>query len=159
YSLSDRALALATAAKGRLPLIVLGRASLSNTRHQFREGLRLARRAVSLDRDDASAYGALGDALLNLGRYRQAFATYDHMALLTPGIASYTRVANARELIGRPAAAAEADLLAPAADRSLVPEHVAFALVQLGNVRFNMGRLAAAQQAYRTALRRHPGYV
>src|SRR5918911_1900969 len=46
YALSDRALARATAAGGRLPLIVEGRAALANTRHQFREGLRLARLAV-----------------------------------------------------------------------------------------------------------------
>ncbi len=159
YSLSDRALARASANRGRLPLIVLGRASLANTRHQFAEGVRLARRAVELDPENGSAYGALGDALLNLGRYDRAFAAYDRMAVLSPGIASYTRVANARELLGRPAAAAEADVLAPEADRSLVPEHVAWAMVQLGNVRFNTGRLDEAAKAYRDALRRRPGYV
>src|SRR5206468_5311018 len=102
YRLSGEALRRSSAAGGRLPLIVQGRASLANTRHRFREGLRLARRAVRLDPENASAYGALGDALLNLGRYREAFKVYDHMALLSPGIASYTRVASARELIGRP---------------------------------------------------------
>src|SRR5436190_12081389 len=97
YSLSGRALARAAAAGGRLPLIAQGRASLANTRHQFGEGLRLARGAVALDPENGSAYGALGDALLNLGRYRRAFGVYDKMAVLAPGIASYTRVANARE--------------------------------------------------------------
>ena len=159
YALSDRALRRAAAAGGHLSLIVQGRASLANSRHRFAEGLMLARRAVRLDANNASAYGALGDALLNLGRYAAAFTAYDRMAVLAPGIASYTRVASARELIGRPAAAAEADVLAPQADRSPVPEHLAWTLVQLGNVRFNTGRLGEAAAAYRAALRRLPGYV
>ena len=158
YSLSSRALERAAAIGGREALVAQGRASLANTRHRFSDGLHLAREAIRLDPENGSAYGALGDAFLNLGRYREAFRAYDHMAVAAPGIASYTRVANARELIGRPAAAIEADRLALDAD-STVPEHVAWTMVQIGNVRFNMGRLADAAQAYRKALRRLPGYV
>jgi tetratricopeptide (TPR) repeat protein len=158
YRLSGEALRRAASAGGPRPLITQGEASLANTRHRFRDGLRLARLAISLDPDNGSAYGALGDSLLNLGRYRQAFAAYDQMALVAPGIASYTRVANARELLGRRAAAAQADVLALQTD-STVPEHVAWTMVQLGNVRFNMGRLAEAAKAYRMALARLPRYV
>ena len=158
YRLSGEALRRAARAGGQRALIVQGEASLANTRHRFREGLGLARLAIGLAPDSASAYGALGDALLNLGRYRLAFKAYDHMALLAPGIASYTRVANARELLGRPAGAAEADGLALQTD-STVPEHVAWTMVQLGNVRFNMGLLDQAEEAYRRALARLPGYV
>jgi tetratricopeptide (TPR) repeat protein len=159
YRLSGEALRRASNAGGRRALIVQGEASLANTRHRFRDGLRLARLAIGLDPDNGSAYGALGDALLNLGRYRQAFAAYDRMALVAPGIASYTRVANARELLGRPAEAAQADALALQTGDSTVPEHVAWTMVQLGNVRFNMGRLAAAAKAYRMALARLHRYV
>jgi tetratricopeptide (TPR) repeat protein len=42
---------------------------------------------------------------------------------------------------------------------STVPEHVAWALVQLGNAEFNQGRLDAAAKAYRRALSRLPRYV
>jgi tetratricopeptide (TPR) repeat protein len=159
YRLSNKALQRADAAGGRRPLIVQALASLANTRHRFKDGLALARRAVQLDPENGSAYGALGDALLNLGRYEEAFNAYDRMAVLAPGIASYTRVANARELLGRPAAAIEADALAPEADRSPVPEHVAWTLVQLGNVHFNTGQLEKAAKTYRDALRQLPGYV
>src|SRR5919198_227054 len=159
YKLSGEALRRASSAGGQRALIVQGEASLANTRHRFRDGLRLARLAISLAPDNAAAYGALGDALVNLGRYRPAFKAYDRMTLLTPGIASYTRVASARELLGRPAAAAEADELALQTGDSIVPEHVAWTLVQLGNVRFNMGRLTAAAKAYRMALSRLPRYV
>lgn len=158
YRLSDTALHRANAAGGQTPLVVQGEASLANTRHQFRKGLRLAREAVQLDPYNGSAYGALGDALLNLGRYNRAFRVYDRMALLAPGVASFTRVANARELLGRPAAAAQADELALEAG-STVPENLAFAAVQLGNTRFNTGRLAQAAAAYRRALLVLPGYV
>ena len=158
YSLSGRALARAARAGGPLPLVVQGEASLANTRHRFSDGLRLARRAVALDPDNGSALGALGDALLNLGRYRPAFADYDRMVLTAPGIASYTRVANARELIGHRAAAAQADRDALAIDHT-VPENIAWTMVQLGNVSFNRGHLAAAGRAYERALARYPGYV
>src|SRR5918911_2887099 len=159
YKLSGEALRRASSAGGQRAVIVQGEASLANTRHRFRDGLRLARLAISLAPDNASAYGALGDALVNLGRYRAAFEAYDRMTLLAPGIASYTRVASARELLGRPAAAAEADELALQTGDSTVPEHVAWTMVQLGNVRFNMGLLDQAEAAYRRALARLPGYV
>jgi tetratricopeptide (TPR) repeat protein len=158
YRLSGNALEQASAADGPLPLIVQAHASLANTRHRFARGLALARRAVKLDPLNASAYGALGDALVNLGRYRAGFAAYDRMAVLAPGIASYARVANARELLGRPAAAIGALKLALDAD-STVPEQVGWTLVQLGNEYFNTGRLTRAADAYRTALRRVRGYV
>jgi tetratricopeptide (TPR) repeat protein len=158
YKLSGEALQRASRAGGPLPLIVQGQASLANTRHRFDNGLRLARLAIRLDPENGAALGALGDALLNLGRYRKAFKVYDRMALLAPGVASFTRVANARELLGRPGAAAEADRLALETD-STVPEHVAWTAVQLGNVYFNTGRLEEAAGAYRKALVRLPGYV
>src|SRR5207249_10576017 len=109
YRLSGEALHRAAAAGGPLPVIAQGEASLANTRHRFREGLRLANEAIGLDPYNGSAYGALGDALLNLGRYRQAFKVYDKMSLISPGIASFTRVGSARELTGRPDAAVGPD--------------------------------------------------
>jgi tetratricopeptide (TPR) repeat protein len=158
YRLSDTALRRAAAAGGPPALIAQSEASLANTRHRFGDGLRLATEAVQLDAENGSAYGALGDALLNLGRYGQAFKVYDGMALRAPGIASFTRVANARELIGRPRAAIAADELALEADAT-IPEQIAWTMTQIGNVDFNMGRLEAAAKAYRRALRRFPGYV
>ena len=158
YRLSGEALRRAAAAHGPRALVVQAEASLANTRHRFGSGLALGRRAVRLDPENASAYGALGDALLNLGRYRPAFAAYDRMAVLAPGIAAFVRVASARELLGNPDGAIEALRLALEAD-STVPEQVAWTRVQLGNVYFNTGRLDRAETAYRAALRRLPGYV
>jgi tetratricopeptide (TPR) repeat protein len=158
YRLADTALHRASAMGGPQPLIAQGEASLANTRHRFRDGLRLATEAIGLDSGNGSAYGALGDALLNLGRYPQAFKVYDQMALKAPGIASFSRVANARELVGHPNAAVAADELALEADAT-IPEQIAWTMTQIGNVNFNMGRLGAAANAYRRAVRRFPGYV
>jgi len=158
YRLSQLALDRAASAGGPTGVVAQGRASLANTRHRFTQGLRLARQAIALDPENGSAHGALADALLNLGRYKQAFRVYDEMALRWPGIASFTRVANARELIGHPRAAVAADELALEADTS-IPEQVAWTMTQIGNVDFNMGMLAAAAKAYRHAILRFPGYV
>lgn len=158
YSLSERALRRANHYAQTSPLAVAGLASLADTRHRFRAALPLARAALRANPDDATALGALGDAWLNLGRYRRAFAAYDRMAFLSPSVASYGRVAHARELLGRPYAAADALELALSL-RVPVREHRAAALVQLGNLRFNTGRLALARRSYTAALAALPGYV
>jgi tetratricopeptide (TPR) repeat protein len=158
YRLSGEALGRAEAHSAPRELVLQAEAALANTRHRFRDGLRLAREALRLEPLDASADGALGDALFNLGRYRAAFRVYDRMALLAPGVASFTRIASARELIGHRAAAAGADELAIESG-SVIPENEAWAMVQLGNVYFNGGRLDDAARAYRRAMRRLPGFV
>src|SRR5439155_26724681 len=114
--------------------------------------------ALLANPDNATALGALGDAFLNRGRYRKAFVAYNRMAFLSPSVASYSRIAHARELLGRPLAAAEALRLALTL-RVPVREHRAAALVQLGNVEFNSGHLAAARRSYVEAVVALPGYV
>ena len=42
----------------------------------------------------------IGDALVELGRYRAAFQAFDTMASKQPSLASYARIAHARELVG-----------------------------------------------------------
>lgn len=155
YTLSARALART---RPDDPVAVTARSSLANSRHRFLDALALARRALSLDGESASAHGALGDALFNLGRYDDAFTAYDRMADLAPSVGSFARVAFARELLGRPAAAVEAMELALEAG-STVPEYTAWAYVQLGNLHFSLGELEPALDAYRLALEAVPGYV
>jgi tetratricopeptide (TPR) repeat protein len=154
FTLSERALRMA----GSGGLTDTGLAALAVSRHRFAAALPLAREALRANPEDATARGALGDALLNLGRYRRAFAAYDRMAELSPSVASYSRIAHARELIGRPRAAAEALELALTLQVP-VREHRAAGLVQLGNVKFNRGDLVGARRAYAAALASFPGYV
>lgn len=158
FTLSDHALRQAGALSGAGGLADTGLAALAVSRHRFISARRLARAALRANPQDAMALGALGDALLNVGRYRQAFVAYNRMAELSPSVASYSRIAHARELIGRPHAAAEALELALTL-RTPLREHRAAALVQLGNVKFNAGDLEGARGAYVAALAALPGYV
>jgi tetratricopeptide (TPR) repeat protein len=139
-------------------LAVTGLAVLATSRHRFGEALALAERARRLRPRTAGVYGALGDALVEIGRYDEAFAAFDRMAGLRPSLASYARVSYARELIGDTEGAITAMRLAVAAGGGNA-ENTAWALLQLGHLYFNSGRLAPAKAAYRAAAARFPGYV
>jgi tetratricopeptide (TPR) repeat protein len=138
-------------------LTLTGFASLAASRHRFAEARRWSARALRLNPASAEAHGILGDALAELGRYREAFRAYERMAARKPGLAAYARVSYARELLGRPEAAIAAMELAVRAG-SANGENVAWALVELGNLHFNSGRLRPAERAYRGALARFPAY-
>jgi tetratricopeptide (TPR) repeat protein len=158
YPRSAVALTRATRLDPHNQLAVTGLAALAASRHRFSEARRLAMRARRLAPDSAGPLGVLGDALVELGRYRAAFAAFDRMAALKPNLASYSRVSYARELLGDTKGAIAAMGLAVEAGEGTV-EPQAWTLVQLGNLYFNDGRLASASRAYREALERFPGYV
>ena len=157
YSLAERALRGALAADTRDPIALSGLASLAASRHEFRESLRLARRAVAAAPYTARGYGLVGDALLELGRYDQAFRAFDRMVAIKPTLAGYARIAYARELSGRPRAAIAAMELA--LDAAGLPEPTAWTLVELGKLHFGLGELSEARHAFRAALAAFPGYV
>jgi len=135
-----------------------GLGSLALSRHRFREALVLGNRAVALSPTTARGYGVVGDALVELGRYRDAFHAFDTMARLRPGLSSYARVSYARELLGRLDAARSALLLArdAAVDE---PEPTAWTETQLGKLELARCRYAVAAAHLQTALHVFPGYV
>ena len=96
---------LATAALGQLAL----------SRHRFREALAFGLRAHHISPTTAGVYGVIGDAELELGRYPDAFRSFDRMASLKPSLASYARISYASELLGHDAAAEQAMALAASA--------------------------------------------
>ena len=135
-----------------------GLASLALSRHRFGEALVLARRARALAPTEARTLGAIGDALVELGRYRKAFATFDKLARLKPGLAAYARVSYARELLGdRPGAIAAMRLAAETA----VPgsEAAAWTALQLGKLFNSGGDHTSAERQFRIALAHVPGYA
>ena len=136
---------------------VLGLGSLALIRHDFREALALGRRAQRLLPGSARPYGVVGDALVELGRYGAAFAAIDRMASLKPNLASYARVAYARELVGDRGGAIAAMELALEAGAGQ-PEPTAWAHVELAKLELGHGRLDAARRHARGALRTFPGY-
>jgi tetratricopeptide (TPR) repeat protein len=135
-----------------------GLASLALSRHQFGEALRLARRARALAPTEARTLGAIGDALVELGRYRDGFAVFDKLALLKPGLPAYARVSYARELLGDRAGAIAAMQLAA---ETAVPgsEAAAWASLQLGKLIALGGDHTSAERQFRIALAHVPGYA
>jgi tetratricopeptide (TPR) repeat protein len=135
-----------------------GLGSLALSRHQFARALRIGRETLRLSPTTASSYGIVGDAEIELGRYRQAFKDFDTMARLKPDVAAYARVAYARELLGNQRGAVTAMKLA--VDAALDErEPTAWTHWQLGKLHWMHGQLRAAAREYRFALQVFPGYV
>ena len=136
---------------------LLGAGSLALARHHFRDALELGRRARAINPDNASVYGIIGDAQIELGEYANAFASFQQMVDLRPDIASYARISYARELNGDRAGAIRAMQQAVEAG-AYNAEATNWARVQLGNLYFDQGDLVQAEQAYQTALNALPDY-
>jgi tetratricopeptide (TPR) repeat protein len=158
YPRSYRALREALALEPTNALTFRGLASLAASRHRFGESLELARRAREYEPLNAAVFGLLGDAYLELGRYRRAFAAFDRMAAIKPGTLAYARVSYARELLGNTGGAIAAMRMAVSAAGS-DGEAAAWANAQLGNLHLNSGRLVLATVAFRRALRAFPMYA
>jgi Flp pilus assembly protein TadD len=69
----------ATRLDPRNALAVTGLAALAASRHRFGDARQLALRARRLAPGSAGPLGVLGDAFVELGRYRAAFAAFDRM--------------------------------------------------------------------------------
>ena len=140
------------------PIATLGLGSLALIQHDFRAALRLGREARVLAPDSTRPYAVLGDALLELGRYDEAFEAFEQMVATKPTLAGYARIAYARELRGdREGAIAAMRLALDTAGG--VPEPTAWTLVELAKLELGSGRVSRAEQALREARRVFPGYV
>ncbi|MBA3455295.1 MAG: hypothetical protein H0T42_19545 [Deltaproteobacteria bacterium] len=135
---------------------VRGLSALAASRHRFQESLVLARRAQALEPGVAAVHGLIGDANLELGRYRQAFAAFDRMASLRPSASAYARISYARELTGDLPGALEAMELA--IDSAGVGEPAAWTRTLTGNLLLSERKPAQAKIRFREALAFVPGY-
>lgn len=158
YGPSERALRRSLALAPSSDLALTGLAALAASRHRFEEARSLARRALELNPNGAPALGILGDANIETGRYRAAFAAFDRMAATKPSASAYARVSYARELLGRTGGAIAAMKLAVSAAAGSA-EPAAWARTQLGNLYAQSGRLRAAGREYEHVLDRLPGYA
>ena len=136
---------------------LLGLGALELARHDFASALERGRAAQELDPYDADVYGVQGDALVELGRYDEAFATFQTMVDTRPDIASYARASYARELMGDVLGAMDA--MRTAFDAAGLPADAAWAAFQLGELEFGRGSLATAADWYRRGLDLAPTYV
>ena len=133
-------------------LVALGGLALS--RHDFRGGLELARRADA----GLAALPVEVDALVELGRYGEARRVLQRLADLKPNLGTYARVSYLRELHGDLRGAAAALALASAAGGP-APENAAAIDVLRGDLALVRGRPREARAAYARALTTAPRYA
>jgi tetratricopeptide (TPR) repeat protein len=157
YTKSGEALHRALGVAPRDLVATSGLGSLALSRHRFAEALALGRRAHAISPTTARNYGVIGDALVELGRYREAFRAFDTMASLQPGLSSYARIGHARYLVGDlPGAIASMKLaLAASAGQG---EAEAWTHLQLGKLYWSRGQLGPAQRQFRDSLNAFPHY-
>jgi tetratricopeptide (TPR) repeat protein len=131
--------------------------SLAAVRHEFEEAAAWAEQAVTSGPRRPAAWGALTDALVELGRYDAAADAAQRMVDLRPDQASFSRVSYLRELHGDLPGATVAmnDAVEAGAPFS---EATAWSEVQLGHLYFAHGDARAAERAYESAARRIDGY-
>ena len=118
------------------------------SQHRFAAALEIARKSSQLNPADAWNHAVAGDALLELGRYDEAFEAFDHVMRLRPDAAAYARVAYARELQGDLEGAASLMKMAAEGTGSHDPEALAWTYAQLGNIYLQQRRLDDASREF-----------
>jgi tetratricopeptide (TPR) repeat protein len=131
--------------------------ALATARHDFAGALAWGERARAANPWNAGVYGVIGDALVELGRYPEAFTALGRMVELRPDLSSYARASYAWELQGRTGNAVAAMRLALQAASS--PSDAAWASYYLGELYWNSGRLRQADTSYREGVRHDPSFV
>jgi len=128
---------------------LLGMATLAAAEHDFGAALRLGIQVRALDPWDPNPHGIVGDALVELGRYDRAFASFQTMVDTRPDTASFSRVSYARELVGDLPGAIRA--MRRARTFAGTPPDAAWTSVHLGLLFLNQGRVRPASEAFREA--------
>ena len=128
--------------------------------HDFAGAMSESRAALKLDPMDSYAYGVLGDAQLETGRYEQAAQTYARMVALKPDLYSFSRRSGLETIRGQDQAAIS-DLkhgIAMGLNVGEPRESVAWAQVMLAQDYFLMGKLDLASEQGEAALQTFSGY-
>jgi pentatricopeptide repeat protein len=157
YDRADGLLRAALARRPGDPDALVASAGLALSRHDFRSGLALARRARAARPDALAAYPALVDALVELGRFGAAERVLQQMIDAKPTLAGYARASYLRELHGDLDGAVQAMRAAIAAGGP-ARESVASVQALLGGLELARGNPGAARAAYRAAVAVVPGY-
>jgi tetratricopeptide (TPR) repeat protein len=121
------------------------------SQHRFAEALTEASAAQKLRPADAWNYAIAGDAQLELGKYDEAFASFDHVMEHRPDAGAYARVAYARELQGDIDGAVELMRMSAEATSPTDLEALAWTYAQVGNLYVLKGRLDDAEREFQRA--------
>jgi tetratricopeptide (TPR) repeat protein len=142
--------------EGNAPALT-GLAALAAGRHEFGHALSLARQSQAINAYSSVNQGMLVDALVELGRYREATRALQRMLNLKPAVPSYTRASYLFELRGNLRGARYAMRRALAIAYSA--DDRAFAYFQLGELASNSGDVRDAARLYRQGLAADRSYV
>ena len=127
---------------------------VSSSRHDFAETLRHAQKAIEINDKEASAYGIMGDAYIELGKYEKAKKAYEKMAKLKPSLFSLSRLSHIKDITGDTGGSIS-DMkksISYGVRHRLPKENIAWAEVILGSMYFNKGDLKNAETHYKKSL-------
>jgi tetratricopeptide (TPR) repeat protein len=130
------------------------------SRHEFESAATHARHAIELDAAEADAYGILGDALLETGKYEKAEEAYSKMMELEKNLYSYSRLAGLKSQRGDTTdAMADLEAAIAAGKATKQPaESIAWAEWQLGMDQFALGDLRQAEAFFSQSFESYPNY-
>lgn len=120
----------------------IGLGALAAARHQFRDALTWARRAVATSPATPASYGVLADAHTQLGQYPEAEEAVQKMADLRPDSSSLARASYTFELRGDTGQAVA--LMERALRAAGTPDERAFAHTHLSSLALDSGDAATA---------------
>ncbi len=158
YPLADKAVqrSLQINPQGNLPAMI-SESSLSAARHNFNQALDWAQRADAIAPDTPDVKAVQGDALIELGRYPEAFDTFQRMVDLRPSLTAYTRVSYAQELQGNVDGAIQS--MQAAGEAASNRSDQAFTEFQLAELYWNSGKTDEAITHYRRSAQLDPSYL
>ncbi|HST20473.1 MAG TPA: tetratricopeptide repeat protein [Blastocatellia bacterium] len=134
------------------------KATLLLTYHRFGEALEVARRARDLQPKDHTIYGALTDALVELGRYDEARDAVETMIRLKPDASSYARLSYIYSLGGDTDGAIEVMRAAVKSSTRQDAEGYAWYRTHLGDELMKAGKLKEGEREFDFALEAFPNY-
>ena len=130
------------------------------SRHEFEPAAIHALKATEMDAADADAYGILGDAFLETGKYDRAEEAYRKMMDLEKNLYSYSRLAGLKSIRGDSTGAMtdlEGAIVSGKAQKAPA-ESIAWAQWQLGSDHFALGNMERAEVNYLQSLDTYPNY-
>ena len=132
-------------------------AALAAARHDFRAARSWAQRGLSIDPQSGVLYGALADALTQLGDYAGAARAATTMENLDPGTSAEARLSYAEELRGDLGSATS--LMRDALDDAGSVADIAFTRFYLGDLAWGSGNARAALADYAAGAQADPSYA
>ncbi|MFJ3233248.1 tetratricopeptide repeat protein [Streptomyces sp. NPDC086787] len=157
YAQAERALSRSLELAPDNDQALCGRAALAAARHDFKDALTYADRALKQNPYSERALSSRIDALVELGRYDEAAKAADTADERRPGVPVFTRYAYVHELRGDTGTARR--VLEQALSAATSPGDVAYVAAQLGQLAWNQGDYRTALTYYARALAADDTYL